>query len=100
VFDADIALCVLSLPELLRASESGQVILPDSISTIIPKAEDTLVLLNKNDLLSPVQLSRMDDIVAEIKKAFGVDHVWAVSIGTQSGFKSFLQEFGDILKNR
>lgn len=99
VNDADIALCVLSLPELLGDLKSGQMVIPEGISTLILK-DNTLVLLNKIDLLSLEDHLKINDAIDQLKKLLGVEQLWTVSINTQDGFTAFLQDFGGILKNR
>lgn len=99
VNDADIALCVLSLPELLEGLKYGRMLLPEGISALIPK-DNTLVLLNKTDLLFLEDHLKVNDTIDQLKKLLGVEHLWTVSINTQDGFAAFLQDFGGILKNR
>ena len=97
--DADIALCVLSIPELLQDSTATGLRLPENISEMIHQ-QNTLVLLNKSDLISPEKQHPVDNIVEQIKQTSKVDNVWAISINTRSGFTDFLNDFAEILKSR
>ncbi|KAI0092537.1 hypothetical protein BDY19DRAFT_990252 [Irpex rosettiformis] len=100
VNNADVVLCVLSLPELLQGSTAASVRIPEDISAMILR-ENTLVLLNKRDLLAPSEESpHINSIVEHIKQTLGVDNVWTVSISNQTGFAEFLKGFGKILKDR
>ncbi|KAI0685991.1 tRNA modification GTPase TrmE [Cytidiella melzeri] len=99
VSDADIALCVLSLPELLHEPGSAQVTIPESISSMITP-HNTLVLLNKSDMVPSAVPSEFDDVVLQLKQLMKINNAWVVSISTQAGFSTFLQEFGNMLKSR
>lgn len=100
VAGADMALCVLSLPELLQRSHDIRgVEIPKDISEMI-SPQNTLVLLNKSDLLSSQQVVQADDVANRLKETLGIEKVWPVSISTQAGFPTFIQEFGDLLKDR
>ncbi|KAJ3554797.1 hypothetical protein NM688_g2919 [Phlebia brevispora] len=100
IANSDIALCVLSIPELL---ESGQdkgptkpLLIPDDIrSNIAP--EKTVVLLNKTDL-APANVLR--SLQSNVTKMLNVPRVWVVSLTTSSGVDRFVREFGDVLKER
>ena len=96
---ADIALCVLSIPELLQDSMATRLRLPENISAMICQ-QDTLVLLNKSDLVSPETQPQVDNIVEQIKRTSKVDNVWEISINTRAGFTHFLNDFAEILRSR
>ena len=96
---ADIALCVLSIPELLQDFMATRLRLPENISAMI-RQQNTLVLLNKSDLVSPEKQPQVDNIIEQIKGTSKVDSIWAISINTRAGFTHFLNDFAEILKNR
>lgn len=99
VSDADIALCVLSLPDILEDAEGGSLKIPENVSPMLA-GDKTIMLLNKADLLAPSDIPRSDCIVSSIEQDFGVEKAWMVSISTRAGIATFLREFGDILKKR
>ncbi len=93
VAGSDIALCVLSIPELLQSTPLC--VSDDLMSTISP--EKTVVLLNKADLAPSCDLHAL---ASEVMKVLKVPYVWPASLTTSCGVDSFLREFGDVLKER
>ncbi|TFK43034.1 tRNA modification GTPase TrmE [Crucibulum laeve] len=92
--EADISICVLSLPEVLSrvapSSPHSLAIPPDINELITP---DTHILFNKSDLLSSsVNINDM-----ELYGQRGAS-MWSVSVANQAGLKEFLEGFGDIIK--
>lgn len=100
--DADISLCVLSIPELRHSVEgnglASPLYIPEDIKSKI-SPDKTLLLLNKSDL-GPLNPDAMNTLVSQLAHSLGVPHVWAVSLTTSTGVDSFLKEFGDVLKTR
>ncbi|OCH95896.1 tRNA modification GTPase TrmE [Obba rivulosa] len=93
---ADVALCVLSLPEVLKSApnsaQSATIHLPSSIEPLL-STDNTFVLLNKVDLVPPSQVDAALQHL-EGRKA------WTVSLGTGEGTHTFLQNFGKALQER
>lgn len=84
VASSDIALCVLSFPDVL----SG-LIDPKILSLITPQ---TLILLNKLDLAagpSPISTAQMPS-----------EMQWRASLNSGLGLESFLEGFSKVLKER
>lgn len=82
--EADVSLCVLSLPEAIR--DGG---LPPSVRPLV--TPNTLVLLNKQDL---VQAGLGSDSVA------GGTNSWKVSLSTGAGMSDFVEGLGKALNKR
>ncbi|EJF63061.1 tRNA modification GTPase TrmE [Dichomitus squalens LYAD-421 SS1] len=87
VQSADVSLCVLSAPEVVVSSAASGT--PLNIPpTVVPlMKDDTIVLLNKVDLL-PSSLS-LPSAPAQA--------TWGVSLSTGQGTQTFLEQFGEIL---
>ena len=81
--DSDVALCVLSLSEILI--DDG-ILLPDYVRDLI--SPSTFVLLNKTDLCSPQDKLRAQRALSNCAA------VWAVSLNTGEGLGAFIGEFG------
>ncbi|KAF7792098.1 hypothetical protein EIP86_003128 [Pleurotus ostreatoroseus] len=94
VVSSDIALCVLSIPELLQSTTPPCI--PTDIKSII-SPEKTVILLNKSDLVPSCDLRSLR---SEIMRVLNVSYVWTASLTTSRGVDSFLREFGDVLKER
>lgn len=96
VENADIALCVLSLPEVVGPAiqeRSGTLDFPQSVAPLItPK---TFVLLNKTDLVPPDTVRRI--IHSSLSRT---NKTWAVSLSNDEGTQAFMDGFADALKNQ
>ncbi|KAK7696558.1 hypothetical protein QCA50_001216 [Cerrena zonata] len=93
---ADLSLCVLSLPEVIRVE--GGVVHIDLPKELAGKTsfKHNYVLFNKRDLL-PAKVA--DEVVAAIEK-LEVEGAWAISLNTGEGTKGFIQELETILRAR
>lgn len=81
--EADIRLCVLSLPEVLK--EGGP---PSSVQQLL--TSDTLFLFNKIDI---AEGNSNSPLIAE-------GRAWEVSLTTSTGLSDFLEGFGSFLQKR
>ena len=87
---ADVSLCVLSAPEVIVGSpDSGSSLnIPPTVAPLLK--EDTILLLNKIDLLpSSVPLPSSP-----------FPATWGVSLGTGRGTQTFMKQFGETLRQR
>ncbi|KZT12620.1 tRNA modification GTPase TrmE [Laetiporus sulphureus 93-53] len=94
VKSADVALCVLSLPDIVGDNESqSSVRIPQSVAPLI--TSETYLLLNKTDMV---------DVTPErincIRDAAGAAKAWAVSLTTNKGTQGFLDGFAGALLKR
>jgi len=87
---SDIALCVLSIPELV--SNDGKVIIEDTVRELIDSS--TYVLLNKADMSDEAQIALAKGSLPECAGT------WAVSISTGDGLEEFVDSFGRMLNQR
>ncbi|KDQ28790.1 hypothetical protein PLEOSDRAFT_1039110 [Pleurotus ostreatus PC15] len=108
VQDADVSICVLSLPEMLNSVAS-----PSKGKTSLI-TENTCFLLNKADLLDSTIATASLGVVSQLleratgKEANGKkmeattrwENVWAVSLQNGKGTEEFLQSFAKSLKQR
>ena len=97
--DADVALCVLALPEVVRALDRGDHETLENLASIAP-ANKTIALLNKTDLLDTTELSQCAGVAKRLKEVLGADKAWLVSMNTHDGVSTFLRELGDMLMKR
>lgn len=88
VASADVSLCVLSLPDVLSGS------VPSSIKELI--TPDTLLLLNKTDLVDDKQPKSTNHSSALSTS----EHQWQASVNTGTGMKHFLDDFVQVLRDR
>ncbi|KAI9063440.1 tRNA modification GTPase TrmE [Trametes sanguinea] len=93
VDSSDVALCVLPAPDVLvHSTERGwELRIPSSVAPLVK--DDTLILLNKIDLLhpdgrpsSPVQIARAN--------------MWQASLSTRDGTQNFMTGFAQVLQQR
>ncbi|KAJ8697649.1 mitochondrial splicing system protein [Pleurotus ostreatus] len=125
VQDADVSICVLSLPEMLNsvvspskgksleAAEHQRVPqIPSSVASLI--TENTCFLLNKADLLdSTIPTASLGVASQLLERAMGKEangekmeaaarweNIWAVSLQNGKGTEEFLQSFAKSLKHR
>lgn len=100
VQDADIKLCVLSLPDLLKSDSDA---IPHPLRSLV--GSDTFFLFNKADLLghkgSEGESERMM-ITVSSKLGFKSlkDQAWIASLATGDGTRAFTTEFAQALKRR
>ena len=83
--EADVSLCVLSLPDVIRTGG-----LPPPVEPLM--TFNTLVLLNKQDLV--VQAELRPYTVKQIQNS------WNVSLATGAGMSDFMEGLGKVLKQR
>ncbi|KAI1793014.1 tRNA modification GTPase TrmE [Ganoderma leucocontextum] len=90
VQSSDVSLCVLSAPEVLTgsAASGSSLEIPSTIAPLLK--DDTFILLNKMDLLSPD--TRLPSTVSH--------KTWGVSLGTGEGSRFFMDHFGKALQQR
>ncbi|KAL7282033.1 hypothetical protein ACG7TL_003500 [Trametes sanguinea] len=93
VDSSDVALCVLPAPDVLvHSSEHGwELRIPPSVAPLVK--DDTLILLNKIDLLHhgsrppfPIRIARRN--------------VWQASLSTRDGTQDFMTGFAQVLQQR
>jgi len=88
--EADVSLCVLSLPEAIADAAGGaQLRIPRSLEPLI--TPHTFFLLNKSDLAS----TSTTDLPITVS-----DRAWPVSLSTGDGTKEFLDNFSRALQER
>ena len=86
VESADVALCVLSSPEVVSNSKGIQY--PPALAPLIK--DDTFILYNKTDLLAP----STPPPNAQFQKH------WLVSLETGQGVQAFMDGFGAALQKK
>ncbi|OBZ86677.1 tRNA modification GTPase GTPBP3, mitochondrial [Choanephora cucurbitarum] len=85
---SDIKICLISL-------ENGMALNP-VVKDVIDK--DTYVILNKQDVIS--DQTRLDTLIATLKKDTGAKKIWSMSCETGEGVSLFLDQMIDILKTK
>ncbi|TFK74386.1 tRNA modification GTPase TrmE [Pluteus cervinus] len=91
VSKSDVALCVLSLPGILKKNPNGHHLeIPESIRPIL--TDGTFILLNKSDLVSGTR--ELDTA----KQAF--PGAWVASLATGEGLSEFVDGMGQTLLDR
>ena len=60
--------------------------------------KDTYVILNKQDVIS--DQTRLDTLIATLKKDTGAKKIWSMSCETGEGVSLFLDQMIDILKTK
>jgi len=98
VKSADVALCVLSLPDILQydspsETSSIKVTIPDSVASLI--SPNTFLLLNKVD-----QIERSPELVQSVMTDVGVTRAWDISLATGEGTQMFMERFAEALRER
>lgn len=98
VKSADVALCVLSLPDILQydsPSETSSIkaTIPDSVASLI--SPNTFLLLNKVD-----QIERSPELVQSVMTDVGVTRAWDISLATGEGTQMFMERFAEALRER
>jgi hypothetical protein len=89
--DADISLCVLSLPEVVKSTANGyRLDLPPELHPFI--SANTLVLLNKSDLVPGSAAANLNVTIGE--------QAWAASLSTGEGMTEFMEGFVRMLLKR
>ncbi|KAI0637698.1 tRNA modification GTPase TrmE [Trametes polyzona] len=89
VESSDVSLCVLPAPEVLSQTNDGKwkMQLPPPLESLVK--EDTLVLLNKTDL-----------VPTGIRPSWPSDTIWQASLSTGEGMAAFMQGFANVLQQR
>lgn len=105
VANADIALCVLSISDVLRASASStdsealEIQHPSELSPLI-SSDNTFLLLNKSDLLRDLDPTLLQTLAKRAGRALGIPKAWVVSLDTSAGTDEFLSDLSTILRQR
>ncbi|KAG2038566.1 hypothetical protein BDR03DRAFT_954392 [Suillus americanus] len=100
VKEADLSLCVLSLPDVLSSPDNALVRVPDEVKSHLKP--DTLFLLNKSDTIAnfPANQSltfmEYDDKYDNSKRP----QFWTASLRTSDGTQSFLDGLAQVLRSR
>lgn len=87
--ESDVALCVLSLPDVI--TEDG-ICLPEHVKELVNPS--TFVLLNKIDLASP------SDIVKAERALSACAGTWTISLSSGKGLEKFLGDFGQMMNEK
>lgn len=99
VKEADLSLCVLSLPDVLSSSENALVRIPDEVKGYLKP--DTLFLLNKSDTIASLPPNQSLTFMK-----YGGDYdsqrpkFWTASLRTSEGTQSFLDGLAQVLRTR
>lgn len=103
VQEADIKLCVLSLPDLLETENNA--VLPDAVQSLLDP--DTFLLLNKADLAcsTPVKTEEkdlLDAALTRLRRGRGdrLSQAWVTSLATGGGTQEFMTGLVMALKHR
>ncbi|KAF8727811.1 hypothetical protein AX14_006965 [Amanita brunnescens Koide BX004] len=103
VQEADIKLCVLSLPDLLKTENNAA--LPDAVQSLLDP--DTFLLLNKADLAcsTPVKTEEkdlLDAALTRLRRGRGdrLSQAWVTSLATGGGTQEFMAGLVMALKHR
>lgn len=97
VKDADIALCVLSLPDALSTLPRSEmeISIPAELTGLI--TAQTLFLLNKADLLPDISV---ENVTVRVRGMADVFPAWIASISTGAGMADFLADLGTAVNSR
>lgn len=99
VKEADLSLCVLSLPDVLSSSENALVRIPDEVKGYLKP--DTLFLLNKSDTIASLPPNQSLTFMK-----YGGDYdsqrpkFWTTSLRTSEGTQSFVDGLAQVLRTR
>ncbi|KAH9853888.1 tRNA modification GTPase TrmE [Lenzites betulinus] len=87
VESSDVSLCVLPAPEVLKVSKRGdwELQLPPLLAPLVTK--DTLILLNKSDLI-------------QTTTKLSMNATWRASLTTGEGTAEFMKGFAEVLQQR
>lgn len=105
VANADIALCVLAISDVLKASASSndsdalEIQRPSELSPMI-SSDNTFLLLNKSDLLQDLDPTSVQTLAKRAGHALGIPKAWVVSLDTSTGTDEFLSDLSTILRQR
>lgn len=100
VKEADLSLCVLSLPDVLSSRDNALVRIPDEVKNHLKP--DTLFLLNKSDTIESLPLNQSltftdhDNNYNNSKRL----QFWTASLRTSEGTQSFLDGLAQVLRSR
>lgn len=99
VKEADLSLCVLSLPDVLSSSENALVQIPDEVQGHLKP--DTLFLLNKSDTIASLPPNQSLTFM-EYGGDYGSERpkFWTASLRTSEGTQSFLDGLAQVLRTR
>ncbi|EJD00980.1 uncharacterized protein FOMMEDRAFT_147656 [Fomitiporia mediterranea MF3/22] len=90
VANSDIALCVLSLPDIVT---DNAIRLPEYVDEMV--APSTFILLNKRDLCSASDISKAQQALTTTCAG-----AWAVSLTCGEGVERFVSEFGEAVNDK
>lgn len=100
VKEADLSLCVLSLPDVLSSPDNTLVRVPDEVKSHLKS--DTLFLLNKSDTMASLLPNQSLTFME-----YGDNHddskrpqFWTASLRTLEGTQSFLDGLAQVLRSR
>ncbi|KAG1858998.1 tRNA modification GTPase TrmE [Suillus subalutaceus] len=100
VKEADVSLCVLSLPDVLSSPDNALIRVPDEVKSHLKP--DTLFLLNKSDTIANLPANQSltfmeynDDCHNGKRTQF-----WTASLRTSEGTQSFLDGLAQVLRSR
>ncbi|KAG2127711.1 tRNA modification GTPase TrmE [Suillus bovinus] len=100
VKEADLSLCVLSLPDVLSSRDNALVRVPDEVKSHLKL--DTLFLLNKSDTIASLPPNQS---LTFTEYGDNYDHsrqpqFWTASLRTSEGTQSFLDGLAQVLRSR
>lgn len=89
---ANMSLCVLSLPEVIKQTPAGpRIEIPPLLKPLI--TPETLFLFNKSDLIPPTTTE-------QILLLSGYPTAWTASLNTGEGTAEFLGGFAKVIQDR
>ncbi|KAG1739883.1 tRNA modification GTPase TrmE [Suillus paluster] len=99
VKEADLSLCVLSLPDVSSSLDNGQVRIPDEVKSHLKP--DTLFLLNKSDTITSLPRKQSLTFTESVDDYDNKrPQFWTVSLRTSEGTQSFLDGLAEVLRTR
>jgi tRNA modification GTPase len=98
VKEADLSLCVLSLPDVLSSPDNALVRAPDEVKSHLKP--DTIFLLNKSDTIASLPPNQSLTFMEYGDNYSRRPQFWTASLRTSEGTQSFLDGLAQFLQSR
>jgi tRNA modification GTPase len=98
VKEADLSLCVLSLPDVLSSPDNALIRIPDEVKSHLKP--DTIFLLNKSDTIASLPPNQSLTFMEYGDNYSRRPQFWTASLRTSEGTQSFLDGLAQFLQSR
>jgi len=96
VEQADLSVCVLSLPDLISPNGSFRSEMLDRFRPLI--TSESLLICNKSDLVTPDMI--VGKLISQIKEETSCAGCWSMSLTTGTGTNRFIEEISNLVQER